>query len=44
MSDVGFVVAAYGLILGALAGYAALLLHRLGRDRPDHGRGAEEGE
>jgi hypothetical protein len=42
MSDVGFVVAGYGVILGGLAGYAALLLRRLARVRsqrpPGHDR------
>ena len=33
MSDVGFVIAGYGVILGGLAAYAALLLRRLARAR-----------
>lgn len=36
MTDAGYVVAAYAVILGGLAGYAAILWHRLraasGRD------------
>jgi hypothetical protein len=42
MSDVGFVVAGYGVILGGLAAYAGLLLRRLARARsprpPGHDR------
>jgi len=33
MSDVGFVIAGYGVIVGGLAAYAALLLRRLARAR-----------
>ena len=33
MSDVGYVVAGYGVIIGSLAVYAALLLRRLARSR-----------
>lgn len=33
MSDVGFVIAGYGVILGGSALYAALLLRRLARAR-----------
>ncbi|MDQ2853947.1 MAG: hypothetical protein M3R32_03715 [Chloroflexota bacterium] len=31
MSDAGFVIAAYAVILGGIAAYAALLARRLGR-------------
>lgn len=42
MSDVGYVIAGYGVIIGALAVYAGLLLRRLARARQhrspgDHG-------
>ena len=30
MTDAGYVVAAYGVILGGLAAYVAILWHRLG--------------
>ncbi len=33
MSDVGYVIAGYGGIIGSLAVYAALLLRRLARAR-----------
>jgi len=33
MSDVGYVIAGYGVIIGTLAAYAALLLRRLARAR-----------
>ena len=46
MSDVGFIVAGYGVILGGLALYAATLLRRLAAARraPDYGAGHEDGE
>jgi hypothetical protein len=34
MTDVIFVVAGYGVILGGLAAYAGVLLHRLAAVRP----------
>jgi hypothetical protein len=37
MSDVGFVIAAYAVILGGLAGYAAWLHRRLRRTRERRG-------
>ena len=37
MSDVAFVIAAYGVILGGLAGYAAWLQRRLRRARKRRG-------
>jgi len=33
MSDVGYVIAGYGVIIGSLAAYGALLLRRLARAR-----------
>ena len=42
MSDVGFVTAGYGVILGGLAVYAALLLLRLARAR-QHRRSDDDG-
>jgi hypothetical protein len=33
MTDVGYVIAGYGVIIGALAAYAALLVRRLARAR-----------
>ena len=33
MDDLGFIIAAYGVILGGLALYAGLLLRRLGAAR-----------
>jgi hypothetical protein len=49
MTDVGFVVAGYGVILGGLALYAGTLLRRLAAarralDREDGGRTDEERE
>jgi hypothetical protein len=38
MSDVGFVVAGYGVILGGLALYAGTLLRRLAAARRELGR------
>jgi hypothetical protein len=43
MSDVGFIVAGYGVILGGLALYAATLLRRLAAARRAAGDD-EEGE
>jgi hypothetical protein len=42
MSDVGFVIAGYGVILGGLAAYAALLLRRLARVREDRRSGDDQ--
>ena len=42
MSDVGFVIAGYGVILGGLAAYAALLLLRLAREREHRPPGDDE--
>ena len=42
MSDVGFVVAGYGVILGGLALYAATLLRRLAAARRELDRDAGE--
>jgi hypothetical protein len=42
MSDVGFVVAGYGVILGGLALYAATLLRRLAAARRELDRDARE--
>ena len=39
MSDVGYVIAGYGVIIGALALYAGLLLRRLARARQNRSRG-----
>lgn len=40
MTDAGYVIAAYAVIVGGLAGYAVLLLRRLAsaRARDDEGR------
>lgn len=38
MTDLGFVVAAYGVIIGGLALYTATLWRRLGRVRDDEHR------
>ncbi len=39
MTDAGFVIAAYGVILGGIALYAALLARRLRNARDAAGRG-----
>lgn len=41
MSALGFILAAYGAILGAVALYAATLLRRLRRARESMGSGEE---
>ena len=38
MTDAGFVIAGYGVILGGIALYAALLARRLGSARDESGR------
>jgi hypothetical protein len=42
VSDVGYVIAGYGVIIGALAVYAGLLLRRLARARR-HGSPGDDG-
>jgi len=39
MSDAGFVIAGYAVILGGLAGYATLVLRRLARARQQRSPG-----
>lgn len=43
MTDLGYVVAAYGVILGGLAAYAAALLRRHAAARDAAARGAADG-